>query len=197
MEILIVEDEMIVAENIATILENEGYHICGISAEGKEALEVIQHRKPSLVICDIQIKGELNGIELARKLKDFYEVPFLYLTAFADENTLRQAASTKPTAYLVKPFTEKQLVTAVNMALLENFVGDPLNQGIEPPPTKRETEILSLMAMGKSSKQIAEILVLSEHTIQTHRKNLIQKYQVNNSSELIMLAVKKKWIKIR
>lgn len=195
MKILIVEDEFIVAENISAILESQGYKTCGVAATAEAALQLVRSENPSLVICDIQIKGESNGISFVRQLKEISNVPFLYLTAFADSKTLSEAAGTEPSAYLVKPFTEIQLIAAVQMIKIQQA---KLQEDMQaaPSPTKREIEILEMMARGKSTKQIAEALVLSIHTIQTHRKNMMQKFQTSNDNSLIMLAVKNKWIKI-
>lgn len=195
-KILIIEDEAIVAENIAAILENAGYVITGIAERADDALTALEKEKPNLIICDIFIKGSINGIELATTFSKTESIPFIYLTAFADEETIKKASQTHPMAYLVKPFTEKQLVAAVNLAM-ETHYGDNSAQRENniPRPTLREIEILSFLAKGYSSKRIAEELSLSEHTIQTQRKNMMQKYKTSSSPELIALATKYKWIK--
>jgi len=191
-KILIVEDELIVAENIAAILENEGFSVCGIADNAEDAIKLVKEHSPSLLICDIYIKGKLNGIELNKELRRIANVPIIYLTAYGDKGTIESASETEPIAYLVKPFTEKQLLATVNIVLLS------LKEEQEklPPPTKREAEIVALLAKGYGSKKIAEQLYLSELTVQTHRRNLMQKYNTNSSNELVALAIKQGWIKI-
>lgn len=194
-KILIVEDELIVAENIAAVLEQEGYDVCGTAMSADEAMELFREHRPHLVMCDIFIKGARSGIEFASELSKISNTPFIFLTAYADRETIRQASATRPMAYLVKPFAEKQLIAAIETALL-TFYGNPSANAHHdvPMPTKRELEVLALLAKGNGSKQIAKILFLSEHTVQTHRKNLMQKYSTVSSSELIALAIRQKWI---
>jgi len=191
-KVLIVEDDLLVAENISAILEQQQYTVCGIAVEATEALALFKEHKPHLVLCDIYIKGKKNGIALIKELTAMASVPFLFITAFADQETVKQAVDTRPSAYLVKPFTEKQLMAAVNVAVLTFY-----KEGVKeqpPPPSARELEILKLVAQGKSSKQIADTLSISVLTVQTHRRNLMNRYQTLSSSELIALASKYKWI---
>jgi DNA-binding NarL/FixJ family response regulator len=195
--ILIVEDELIVAENIGAILEGEGYEVCGIAMSADEALVLFEEKNPHLVLCDIFIKGSRNGIALAAELRKRTDVPFIFLTAYADRDTVKQASATQPAAYLIKPFAEKQLIAAVDTALLTFYQRDVAADGqMLPEPTRRERDILEWLAKGKGSKQIAEILFLSEHTVQTHLMNLMQKYNTVSSSELVALAIKNKWIQV-
>lgn len=191
MKILIVEDELIVAENIATILENAGYEVSGMADNADEAIKLVKEHSPTLLICDIYIKGSLNGIELNKELKSVSNFPVIYLTAYGDKKTIESASETEPIAYLVKPFTEKQLLATVNMVML-TLKDQPEKL---PPPTKRETEIVTMLAKGYGSKKIAEELFLSELTVQTHRRNLMQKYNTNSSNELVALAIKQGWIR--
>ncbi len=184
--ILIVEDELIVAENISQILQDADYKVCGMASSAAEALEYIHASKPDLLICDIRIKGEKTGIELIREISQTANIRVIYLTAFADMATLKLAADTQPLAYIVKPFTEKQLLTAVAMALFE--------QADVIMPTKRELDILKFMALGLGSKEMAARLNISEYTVKTHRKNLLKKYNASSGGELVALAAKQKWI---
>lgn len=193
-KVLIVEDELLVAENISDILQHEGHTICGIADRADEALAVLKAETPDLVVCDIYIKGDKTGIELVKEIIRISSIPVIYLTAFSDQKTIQTAAATVPAAYVVKPFTEKQLLAAVALALAQNSAS--AGQKLLVPPTRRETEILQLLAKGLSTKQIADQLFLSEHTVQTHRKNLMSKYEVEAATGLIALAVKHKWIEL-
>lgn len=193
MKILIIEDELIVAENIAAVLEQQGYHIAGIADRSTTAITLFKETKPNLIICDIHIKGKLNGIETAKAITAIEPVPFLYLTAYADEATLSEAATTDFEAYLLKPFVPAQLIVAVKLAL-ERFYTKLPQKARLTPPGKRELEILQLIASGKSSAEIADQLFLSVHTVNTHRKNLMNKYDAQSSAELIALALKQGWI---
>src|ERR1044071_5167110 len=113
--ILIVEDEMIVASDLRLILEKAGYTINGIAASGNEAQEYIQQHKPDMVLLDIRLKGKLSGIDIARKLRAG-NIPLIYLSANSNQAILEEAKATEPYGFLVKPFREKDLLVALEIA---------------------------------------------------------------------------------
>ena len=195
-KILIVEDELLTAEHIAEILEAEGYNICGTAQNRAEALDLFTAHAPDLIIFDVFIKDKVTGIELAKEISALSAVPFIYLTAFSDSATLKQAAETNSSAYLIKPFTAKQLLATVEMVLIAMEAGTKADPDAPPPPTKREKEVLELLARGNTSRQIAQILSISEMTVQTHRKNMMSRYNTLSSTELIAIASKYQWIKL-
>ena len=114
-KILIVEDEFIVANNLQMILEEAGYTITGVAASAREAQEYIQQYKPDLVLLDIKLKGKLSGIDIARELKAGH-IPFIYLSAYANQTILEEAKTTEPYGFLVKPVREKDLLVALEIA---------------------------------------------------------------------------------
>lgn len=114
-KILIVEDEFIVANNLRLTLEEAGYTITGIAASAREAQESIQEYKPDLVLLDIMLKGKLSGIEIARKLRTDH-IPFIYVSANANQTILEEAKTTEPYGFLVKPVREKDLLVALEIA---------------------------------------------------------------------------------
>ncbi|MRG44233.1 response regulator [Chitinophaga sp. SYP-B3965] len=114
-KILIVEDEFIVANNLQMILEDAGYTITGSAASVREAQECIQQCKPDLVLLDIRLKGKLSGIDIARKLRADH-IPFIYLSAYANQPILEEAKTTEPYGFLVKPVREKDLLVALEIA---------------------------------------------------------------------------------
>jgi DNA-binding LytR/AlgR family response regulator len=118
--ILIVEDEGIVALALEDTLQLEGYHVCGIADNGKEALRIAEKEAIDLVLLDIHIKGDWDGIETARHLTALRDIPFIYLTAFSDSETLERAKGTAPAAYLIKPYQPRNLLIAIDLAL-HNF----------------------------------------------------------------------------
>lgn len=115
--ILICEDERLVARDIEACLKRHGYNVVGIASNAEEALELAEEKSPDLALMDIRLKGELSGIEIAAVLSNQYEIPSIYLTAYADEETLEEAKATMPLSYLLKPFDERELKTAVEMGL--------------------------------------------------------------------------------
>ena len=118
--ILIVEDEIVVAVDIEERLKNIGYDVSGIVTSGGEAIERLGRNSIDLVLMDIGLKGDIDGIETARRIRDKSAVPVIYLTAYADEKTLARAQVTEPFGYLLKPVNEKELHSTVKMALYKN-----------------------------------------------------------------------------
>ena len=114
--ILIVEDEFAVAFQLQAIIESAGYQVTGIAISVPRALAAIEENKPGLVLLDIHLKGQLTGIDLAEQLRQM-AIPFIYLSANSSQSILEQAKATQPYGFLVKPFREKDLLVALDIAL--------------------------------------------------------------------------------
>ncbi|NEQ38195.1 MAG: GGDEF domain-containing response regulator [Okeania sp. SIO3I5] len=116
-KILVVEDELIAAENIARNLKKLGYEVIGIVDSGEEAIEAATNNHPNLVLMDIMLQGDLDGIEAAGHIRSELKIPVIYMTAYADDDTLGRAKLTEPYGYLVKPFKPQALRTTIEIAL--------------------------------------------------------------------------------
>ena len=116
-KILIVEDESIIAEDISDSLISLGYRITDIVYSGEEAIVSAAEFRPDLVLMDVNLQGEIDGITAAEEISSRFQIPVVYLTAYADEKTLRRVNATKPFGYIVKPFEEKNLHTTIQLAL--------------------------------------------------------------------------------
>ncbi|MCU0536180.1 MAG: EAL domain-containing protein [Hydrococcus sp. Prado102] len=116
-KILVVEDEILVAEDIKDILEEFGYIVVAIADSGEEAIAKAAQLRPHLVLMDVRLKGLMDGIQAAETIWNSYQIPIIYLTANSDIGTLQRAKATDPFAYITKPFKEKELQTAVEIAL--------------------------------------------------------------------------------
>ena len=115
--ILVVEDERIIALDIKQTLINLGYSVPAIASSGVQALEKIIQFSPDLVLMDIMLQGEIDGVKTAEKIRHSYQIPVVYLTSHTDEITLQRAKATEPFGYIVKPFDEKDLYTTVEIAM--------------------------------------------------------------------------------
>ncbi len=115
--ILIVEDERIVARDIEKRLKKLGYQVVASVASGEEALRQARLTLPDLVLMDIQLKGQLDGIQTAEHIHNDLDIPIIFLTAYADDETLQRAKVTEPFGYIVKPFDERDLHAAIEVAL--------------------------------------------------------------------------------
>jgi two-component system, cell cycle sensor histidine kinase and response regulator CckA len=116
-KILVVEDELIVAEDLRKMLKRLGYEVVGMAASGEEAIRIAESTAPDLVLMDIRIQGPMDGIEVAEHIYTHLDVPVSYLTAYADEPTLERAKATMPFGYVLKPFEEHTLRTTIELAL--------------------------------------------------------------------------------
>lgn len=115
--ILIVEDENIVALDIQQRLKSMGYAIAGRAITGQSAIDKAVETQPNLVLMDIRLKGDMDGIEAAEQIRNRYDIPIIYLTAHADEATLQRAKLTAPYAYLIKPFEDRELQSTIEMVI--------------------------------------------------------------------------------
>lgn len=116
-KILIVEDESIIAEDIADSLESIGYAIVGIVSSGEEAIAISSELQPDIVLMDIMLQGQMDGITAAEQIQSRFQIPAIFLTAYADEKTLQRVKETNPFGYIVKPFEEKNLHLTIQIAL--------------------------------------------------------------------------------
>lgn len=115
-KILIVDDEQVVALDVQHYLKKIGYGVTGIATSGKEALEKAATTKPDLMLMDIVLKGKMDGIETARKIRVLHDIPSIFLTAYADEEKIERAKVAQPFGYILKPFDKKELKVAIEMA---------------------------------------------------------------------------------
>ena len=119
--VFILEDENIVAKDIEQSLKKLGYNVAGIASSGEKVKELLTEGiAPDIFLMDIMIKGDMNGIEVAEFVKENYGLPVIFLTAYADENTLSKAKITEPYGYILKPFKEIDLHTTIEMALYKH-----------------------------------------------------------------------------
>jgi PAS domain S-box-containing protein len=118
--ILIVEDEAVVAADLAGKLERAGYRSVGISSDGEDAIEAAKHLGPDLVLMDIRLAGSMDGIKTAERIQALRNIPIVYLTAHSDMHTLRRAAATEPFGYILKPFEERDVTTQIEIALFKH-----------------------------------------------------------------------------
>ena len=120
MKILIVEDEMIISDDIASMLESQGYDVTDQVLSYDEATASIQNNLPDMVLLDINLQGDKDGIHIAKYINDTHKIPFIYTSSLSDESTIARAKETNPSTYLVKPFQDEQLFAAIEIAL-SNF----------------------------------------------------------------------------
>jgi PAS domain S-box-containing protein len=126
--ILIVEDEAIVAADLANKLEQMGYAVIGTATHSQEAVDLARKLRPQLVLMDILLEGTIDGIETAEVIRMQYDVPVVYLTAHSDPATLARAKSTDPFGYILKPFEKRELATQIELALYRHQTNRTLRE---------------------------------------------------------------------
>ncbi len=140
--VLVVEDESIVAKDIQNSLKKLGYSVPSVENSGEGAIEAAGQHRPDLILMDIMLKGEISGIEAAEQIKNRYQIPVIFLTAYADESTLSKAKVTEPYGYIIKPFKEIDLHTSIEMALYKHG---------KEQEVKKERDLYSSIVLDKST----------------------------------------------
>lgn len=190
-QILVIEDEPVLAMDLGDRLEEDGYRVVGIASNGRKALDVFRQQRVDLVLCDITIKGDWDGIETVQQLTSIRPVPVIYLTALSDKDTLERAKQTYPAAYLNKPYQLKGLRTAIELAI-HNFRGpnEPNKLTSSPvtasPPERDATNRETLLQIGehlfiKQNYQfvkvsLADLLYLEADNVYTTLVTAARKY---------------------
>lgn len=131
MRVLVVEDEIITARDIENKLTGLGYEVSAIVSSGEEALRVVAQLSPGLVLMDIILEGNMDGIEAARQIKEQFDIPVVYLTAHSDIETLHRAKITEPHGYIVKPVTKRELTVVLSIALYNHKMETDKRRNLE------------------------------------------------------------------
>lgn len=211
--ILIADDHTLLRNGICALLENEpDMTIVGEANDGREAVRLASQLKPNVVLMDIAMPL-LNGLEATRQIKNEHpEINVLVLTMYDNEEYFREMLGVGASGYIIKRAAATELVSAIRAVyngeavlspaitrlLLEDYLNHDIRSDKDDPNalSSREREVLQLIAEGKTSREIAEILHLSVKTIQSHRTNLMQKLDLHDRGELIKYAIQKKIIEL-
>lgn len=193
--VLVVEDEPLIAEDIAGYLHENEFDLAGIANDGEEALALLSSSNPDAVLLDINLGDGMDGIDLAEIIQKRHRIPFVFLTSLSDKNTLERAKKTIPAGYLLKPFDGKDLMTSLEIAIFnhlqqadttpEELDLDRLNRVLPVALSQREFDMLMLLQTGKTNKEIAKSLFISVNTVKTHLLHLFEKLDVRNRTQAL------------
>jgi len=199
--IALVDDHPIVIQGLRMMLEKQRhFHICGTFGEGSGILDFLQNGTADIILLDITLPDS-SGIDLCAQIKKTSPDTFIImLSNRAERSIIMHCIQNGASGYLLKNATIEELSSCIRSALMGNIVfcnevktiiSKPSQNetGIIPRLTKREKEILKLLTQGKTSNAIAEELFLSPLTVDTHRKNIMHKFNVKNVAELITVAM--------
>ena len=137
-KILVVEDEVIVAEDIADRLKKLGYAVAGTVSSGEEAIQKAAETQPDLVLMDIVLKGEMDGVTASEQIRNNIDIPTVFLTAYADEKTLQRAKLTDPFGYIVKPFQQNDLRVAIEIAVHRHSIETKMRKALQASEASKE-----------------------------------------------------------
>lgn len=201
--ILVIDDHPLVGDGISMMVRDLDYlRISNVSKTGKEALEYLDSHTPEVILLDINLP-DIDGLELCIAIrKKNKQVKIIGLTSTNEAGIITQLLGNGANGYLLKNMEREELIQAVNEVMNDRiFLSKAANQKIleqfhsirdamqkNPVLTRREKEILQLLYEGFSGPDIAEKLFLSFHTVETHRKNLMQKLEANTTQQLLKVA---------
>jgi DNA-binding LytR/AlgR family response regulator len=183
-KILIVEDELIIAEDMANMLEKMGYEVTGNAMDADEAIDCLNKTKPDLILLDINLGGKRDGITLAGEINERFQVPFIFTTSYTDSTTIERAKKVSPVNYLVKPYKSEQLYTAIELAMFNLSKKEKTTTG---DPSKEEGLIIKDALFIKDKYRYTKILIADIQWIKAEG-NYLELY-LANKKELIRASL--------
>lgn len=185
----IVEDELLIADEIADALHQLGYETTEAAISYTEALAMVERERPDILLLDIQLSGSKDGVDLAQRIKEDYNIPFIFLTANSDAATVNRAKPLMPHAYLVKPFNKDELYTSIEIGLHNFSIANRKHE-----PEEKENFIINDCLYIKQSKslhkvKIDDILYLESNDVYIYVHTVTQKLLVRSTLQRYMELV--------
>ncbi|MED3563978.1 response regulator transcription factor [Bacillus xiapuensis] len=215
--ILLVDDHLLFREGVKRILDHEPFfEVVGVGKDGNEAISLVESLNPDLVIMDINMPN-LNGIDAVKKIVPFNpKAKVLMLSSSTGESNVIDSLKSGASGYLWKGMSSSELIDAIKIVIkcghylhpnvtgvvikemVENKGRFKENEHITPLHilTRREIDVLQLLAQGCSNRTIAKKLVISENTVKNHISNIIEKMQVQDRTQAVLFAISKNWVMV-
>lgn len=202
LKILLIEDEYIIAKDLQALLGKDNFAKVDTAKNYNSAHRLFFSNAYDLIISDINLNEEKDGIEIISEFSKIKKTPVVYLTAYSDFDIVSRAETTMPFAYILKPYNNNQLKATINLAILnskkaskkivENFDNTKKLDLL----TGREKEVLVTLSTGRISKEIAELLNISAATVEQHKKNIKKKLELSTVGELVHFAMTTKLLEL-
>ena len=195
-KVFIVDDHYMVIEGIRSLLQNErGIEWTGHATNAASCLSFLQHQLPDIILMDISMPGK-SGIDLCKEVKEKYPSIFIIgLSTFNQQSFIQKMMDNGASGYVLKNATKDELMEAIEIvAKGKTYLSHEVSQVLRKQDdadivlTRREKEVLELIAGGMTNNEIGEKLFISPSTVDTHRKNLLAKFEAKNTASLIHLA---------
>jgi DNA-binding NarL/FixJ family response regulator len=199
--VLIVEDEVIVAEALKRTLEHSGYDVIGHAIDRREAVQMARQLQPDVILMDVVLEGPTDGIEAAQLIQRTIETSIIYVTGQATASIVEAAARSGALGYIVKPFQTQQLTSSIEIALHRRYDvralnDEPFSRGRTRTPatiqalsvTEREKEVIRALIYYRRLGKVADVLGISVHTARNHLKSIFRKLSLHSQDELLELV---------
>lgn len=187
-KVIVVEDEIIIAMDIRNSLRSMGYEVPAIASSGEKALEKVAEFHPDLVLMDIILKGEMDGVETAKKIWTSYNIPVVYLTAHSDVYTLNRAKATGPFGYVVKPFEMRDLHTTIDIAIARSQAEAEMRKAIEKEKELSELKMRFVTMVSHEFRTPLSTILFSAGLLEKYRDRWSEEKK-NTHLERIQTAV--------
>ncbi len=199
-KILIVEDEPIIAMHLSELVKEAGYLVAGVTYNGVDALDKMAAQRPDLVLLDIALDANYSGLDVAKIINQKYDLPFIFITSFSDQNTLNKVKKLRPTGFIVKPFKKKDVIVNIELALYEKYrehrsaflSQNEFNSLYRVVISPREYDFMVDIAKGLSNQQLSDKYFVSLNTVKTHIKRIFNKLDLNSRSQIAYLLLRDK-----
>lgn len=182
--ILILDDDLLMLESLKMALENKGYSLVHTAENVAQARHNFRQHKVDILISDINLACNENGINLVKELREHFDFSLIFISG-SHYSVFEETLPLFPDANLIKPFSDQQVITSVRQVWSNKHRQSEVT---DFELSDREREILGMFCKGKSTREVSEILSISLHTVQFHRKNLFKKMDVHSIQELINKA---------
>ena len=204
-KVFIVDDHYMVIEGIRSLLQNEkNVEWTGHAMNAASCFAFLRQQQPDIILMDINLPDK-SGIDLCKEVKEAYPRIFIIgLSTFNQQSIIQKMMDNGASGYVLKNATQQELMEAIEMVVKgKTYLSDEVSRSLRrneddtiPVLTRREKEVLVLIAEGMTNNEIAEKIFISASTVDTHRKNLLAKMPARNTAELVKLAFQHKFIKL-